>query len=104
MKYTESLCNARRHAKTNGNLIKSKLDCLDSLGQLDDENQINLDTDLNCELKGETTNCIDSSAKTTNCKSNPLQALLNNLCYQVANCDEKHAATTATKNDLIIIK
>lgn len=89
-RYIERCDDKRHHSKIVGkNLVnqQSKLDNLESIrfDKLELE-----DDDLKNDAK---------IIKTSD--SNPLHALLNNLCYQVVYCDDKHQKT---KNDYIIIK
>lgn len=93
MKYAErylDLCDSRRHSKIETNGIDSKLEKLDlnekTSKKLDQISDKYLDIDENCKT------------------ASPLHALLNNLCYQVALCEDKHNKTKTTKSDLIIIK
>lgn len=112
-KFLQNLCNSRRQSKIvtiNGESIKANLDSLNcaNLDHLDlNDKADDLEDDLeddNLRKDHQPDLNFANDQINTNCKSNTnsLKALLNNLCYQVVHCDEKHQ--TNTKNDLIIIK
>lgn len=123
MRYTESLCKTRRQssksAQINGlretnsdrdSLLDPAIDStVDSIvdSAVDSTNDSMLDSvfdPLECAALDQ--NRRGTPSVSSNCNSadsKALQALLNNLCYQVAHCDdEKHSSKP--NNDLIIIK
>ena len=128
MRYTESLCKTRRQAsktaQINGSMQRETNSMVDSaidsaidsrLDRLDGRTDDRLESEQHSDepmAKPDADSLQDQTANrstppvTANCNSagsKALQALLNNLCYQVTHCDdEKHS--TKPNNDLIIIK
>lgn len=119
MRYTESLCKTRRQssksAPINGgrdaNLDRdSALDSVvDSVvdSAVDSTNDSPNDSvfdPLDCGGSEPTANGTPLSANCNSASSKALQALLNNLCYQVAHCEDEKHSSSKPNNDLIIIK
>lgn len=126
MRYTESLCKTRRQSskiaqindsnlrETNSTVdsvidsVIDSLECasLDRSGdrpgeEQSDELTVKSDARVDHSLQERSTPSITANCNSAGSKA--LQALLNNLCYQVTHCDdEKHS--TKPNNDLIIIK
>ena len=130
MRYTESLCKTRRQSSKTAQIndsnpretnstVDSMIDTLGcaSLDRLDGRTDDQVESEQHSgelaklsalaghSVQDQTAN-RSTPPITANCNlagSKALQALLNNLCYQVTYCDEeKHS--TKPNNDLIIIK